>query len=126
MRLNIAVPAAHMSDANHLAMVLAEGRPDKLTYAHAGWQDAGGNLYSVSSFEAGPTFVGRATSALSRPAWDTEAQYISMAAANRAQALVVLASEPQDATPSIILALPGSDALAALASMGLTLVPVEV
>ena len=125
MRLTIACPAAFVSDANHLAMVLAESKADQLTYAEPSWQDGSGNLYSVSSFEAGDTFVGKATSALVRPAWDTE-QYISLAAARRAQARVVLAKEPQPATTSIILALAGLDGLAALASMGLTLVPVAL
>ena len=118
MRLTIAVPAAHVADANHLAMVLAEGPPDALTYGVPSWQDADGNLYSVASVEAGPTFVGVATSALARPEWDTT-QFISMAAATRAQALIVLASEPQAATPAIILAMPGADGIAALTGMGL-------
>jgi hypothetical protein len=114
-----------MADANELAMVLAEGPPDKLTYANPSWQDADGNLYAVSSFEAGPTFVGKALSMLARANWD-KSQFINMAGARRAQARVVLAQEPQKARPDIILALPGVDGLAALEAMGLTLVPVKM
>ena len=125
MRITIACPAAFMADANELAMVLAEGPPDKLTYANPSWQDADGNLYAVSSFEAGPTFVGKALSMLARANWD-KSQFINMAGARRAQARVVLAQEPQKARPDIILALPGVDGLAALEAMGLTLVPVKM
>ena len=67
-------------------------------------------------------------SALARPAWDTaDGGYtISMAAANRAQALLYLT--PFDgpdvlATPSRITVVAGIDGLAAAALMGLTRVP---
>jgi hypothetical protein len=67
---------------------------------------------------------------LQRPAWDTE-NYISMAAANRAQALVVLwvADDDTDApqaNPNAITAIGGMKGLDALATMGLTRVAQEI
>jgi stage V sporulation protein SpoVS len=103
-------------------MVLAFGPPDELTYGALDWQDVDGNLYAAASFEAGPEFLGAAQSALVRPAWDVEPYTISMAAANRAQAALVLWSGEGDvpqAVPGALTAVVGEDGRAALAAMGL-------
>jgi len=128
MRITVACPETLRDDANNLAMVLAFGPPDALTYGALNWQDAQGNLYAAASFEVEPEWVAGAQSALQRPAWDSEPYTISMAAANRAQAaLVFWAGEGAipAAAPDKITAVGGLDGLAALAAMGLTQVEPE-
>jgi hypothetical protein len=125
VRLTIACPEAHIGDANDLAMVLGYGEPDSLTYGAPQWQDASGNRYAVCSLPVSEGFFSAAFAPLVRPTWDDVADgyVVNMAGANRAQALVVLAEDPQAATPNQLLAMPGDDALAALAAMGLTRIP---
>lgn len=131
MRVTIACPAAHMDDANDLAMVLGYGPADGETYRGANWQDADGNLYSCASLPVGPSFVDNATSPLVRPEWDVEPYQVNMAGARRAQALVAFwepteeSPEPPLANPSAITAVVGEDATGMIAAMGLTPVPQE-
>ena len=130
MIITIAVPAAHVADANNYAMALGYSTADEQTYAEPSWQDASGNLYSAASLVTSNGFVSTATSTLQRPAWDTE-QYISMAAANRAQALVVVwlaggDTDAPQANPNDITAFKGMNGLDALAAMGLTRVAQDV
>lgn len=126
MTLTIATPSAHIADANHLAMVLAYGPADGLTYRTAQWQDAAGNLYSCASAEVSSNFIANSQATLARPAWDVEPYVIDMAGATNAQSLVVLwmdgsATTSPLATPGAITAIAGMDGLAALALMGLSL-----
>ena len=125
MRLTIACPDAMRDDANNLAMVLGFGAPDALTYGALNWQDADGNLYACASLSVGAAFTTTAQSGLQRPAWDTD-NYISMAAANRAQAALVFSLEPVLALPDKLTACAGDDALATLAAMGLTMAQVHL
>ena len=124
MRITIACPVAMTSDANHLAMVLAFGPADALTYGEGTWQDDASNLYSAASGIIGSQFLGMATSTLVRPAWDTD-NLVNMAGAARAQAAVALIQGDDSplASPTQITAILGDDGLAALAAMGLA--PVE-
>ena len=124
MRITIACPIAMTSDANQLAMVLAFGPADALTYGEGTWQDDASNLYSAASGIIGSQFLGMATSTLVRPAWDTE-NLVNMAGAARAQAAVALIQGDDSplASPTQITAILGDDGLAALAAMGLA--PVE-
>lgn len=125
MRLTIACPEAHIGDANDLAMVLGYGEPDSLTYGTPQWQDATGNRYAVCSLPIFGDFVGNAFGTLIRPIWDNDpgGYKISMAAAKRAQALVVLCDVIDPATwtakPTQLTAMPGDDALLSLSMMGL-------
>jgi hypothetical protein len=125
MRITIACPVAMVSDANQLAMILAFGPADALTYNGGTWQDSAGNLYSAASGIIGSQFLGMATSALSRPEWDAD-NAVNMAGAARAQAAVALIQGDDSplASPTRITAITGDDGLAALAAMGL--VPVGV
>ena len=124
MRITIACPVAMTSDANQLAMVLAFGPADALTYGEGTWQDDASNLYSAASGIIGSQFLGMATSTLVRPAWDTE-NLVNMAGAARAQSAVALIQGDDSplASPTQITAILGDDGLAALAAMGLA--PVE-
>jgi hypothetical protein len=124
MRITIACPVSMVSDANHLAMILAFGPADALTYNGGTWRDESGNLYSAASGIIGSQFLGLATSALARPSWDTD-NVVNMAGAARAQAAVALIQDGASplASPTRITAIIGDDGLAALAAMGL--VPVE-
>ena len=124
MILTIAVPAAHVADANNYAMALGFSTADERTYGEPSWQDAAGNLYASASLVVSDGFVTTATSTLQRPVWDAE-QYISMAAANRAQALIFLwladgSTDAPQATPNAITVFKGMKGLDALAAMGLT------
>lgn len=107
-RVTVAVPAAHLSDANVLAMVLGESPADIATFKEPDWQDAEGNLYSVASTVVAPTWIGKATSELSAPDYAPEAD---LEAAQRAQALVQVVgmTEPLEATPEAIVAILGGN-----------------
>jgi len=124
MRLTIACPDALRDDANQLAMVLGFGPDDALTYGGLNWQDAGGNLHACASLIVSDTFVSKAQSTLSRPAWDVD-NIIDMDAARRAQAALVFSLTPVTAMPDKLTACVGDDALATLAAMGLTQVEVD-
>jgi hypothetical protein len=129
IRITAACPVDLMADANNLAMVLAHGPADELTYRNPSWQDAAGNLYAVASFDAPPEWVQGAQSALVRPEWDAEPYTISMAAARRAQeAMVFWAGEGSHpaAKVGVLTASAYTPPLDALAAMGLTPVPVEI
>ncbi|MEH6505029.1 MAG: hypothetical protein V7786_02050 [Sulfitobacter litoralis] len=129
MRLTIAVPVAHVENANHYAMALGYSEADGLTYGAANWEDAAGNLYAVASVLTGAGFVENATSALPRPAWDTES-VIDLAKATQAQALVVLwagVGTPPLASPDQITAIAGMEGRDAVEAMGLShVVPDEL
>ena len=66
-RATIAAPAAHIPDANQLALCLGESSADDQTFTTAAWQDAEGNLYAVSSTVAKPIFVQIAGQPLQAP-----------------------------------------------------------
>ena len=125
MRLTIACPNALRDDANNLAMVLGYRPDDAETYVGLNWQDAGGTLYACASLIVSDTFVSTAQSTLSRPTWDVD-NIIDMDAARRAQAALVFSLNPVAAMPDKLTACAGDDALATLATMGLTQVEVEV
>ena len=125
MRLTIACPDALRDDANNLAMVLGYGPSDAETYVALNWQDADGNLYACASLIVSDTFVSKAQSTLSRPAWDVD-NIIDMDAARRAQAALVFSLTPVAAMPDKLTACAGDDALATLAAMGLMQVEVDV
>lgn len=128
MRITIACPAALIADANNLAMALAFGPADALTFREPSWQDAEGNLYSAASLEATDEWVAEAQDTLSRPEWDTD-YTVNMAGAQRAQDALVFwvpseeTPEPPTASPDALVAIGGVDGLAALDAMGLSRVP---
>jgi len=66
-RVTIAVPAAHIADANQLALCLGESAADDQTFTATNWQDAAGNLYAVCSTVAKPVFVELASQPLQAP-----------------------------------------------------------
>ena len=130
MILTIAVPEAHVADANHLAMALGFSTADGLTYGNPSWQDIADNRYSVASFRVETTFLNTANSTLQRPAWDIGA-VVDMVAVARSQTLIFTwtygdsATAPQ-ADPNVITAILGMDGLDALAAMGLIRVPQDI
>ena len=71
MRLTATAPEALRDACNHLAMCLAYGPADGLTYGEPKWQDADGNLYAAASFVARDEWIQGASSPMQRPAWDT-------------------------------------------------------
>ena len=125
LRLTIACPDALRDDANNLAMALGYRPNDAGTYVGLNWQDADGNLYACASLIVSDTFVSKAQSTLSRPAWDVD-NIIDMDAARRAQAALVFSLTPVTAMPDKLTACAGDDALAVLAAMGLTQVEADV
>jgi len=119
MRITIACPEALRDDANQLAMVLGYRPDDAETYVGLNWLDTPGNLYACASLIVSDTFVSKAQSTLSHPAWDVD-NIIDMDAARRAQAALVFSLTPVTAMPDKLTACAGDDALATLAAMGLT------
>jgi len=129
-RITIACPAAHVDDANQLAMVLGYGPADGITYSNVGYQDALGNLYACASLPVGDSFVSTATSQLQRPEWDTT-DVVDMASASKAQARIVIwgltdGEAAPVATTDVILAMFHPDPIAVLALAGLTTTQNEV
>ncbi|MGR3495241.1 hypothetical protein [Citreimonas sp.] len=131
LRVTIIVPEALVSDANDLAMVLGQGPADGATFGAASYEKDG-NLYAVASTLAKPAFPTAAASTIVRPEWDDPpegtAYTISMAAAERAQAKVVIydPENPVQASPDIILAIVHPDARQALEWAGVTRIETEV
>lgn len=119
MRITAAAPEAMIADCNQLAMCLAYGPADGLTYGGLNWVDPDGNLYAAASWEARQEWVTFAQAPLVRPSWDTD-EIIDMVAAGRAQAALVFAMEPMTAGLSTLTVIGGMDGLAALAAMGLS------
>jgi len=93
----IAVPEALIPDANQLALCLGESSADDQTFGAASYQDAQGNLYSVSSTVAKPIFAQLASQPLQAP---NHAPGVDLEAATRAQALLQI--NGGIATPDVI------------------------
>ena len=106
-------------------MALGSGPADALTYGSLNWLDTPGNLYACASLIVSDTFVSKAQSTLSHPAWDVD-NIIDMDAVRRAQAALVVSLTPVTAMPNKLTACAGDDALAVLAAMGLTQVEEDV
>jgi len=125
LRVTIACPAALLNDANALALVLGETAADVVTFRSASWEDADGNRYAVASTLARESFVHRAQTALEAPDHAPDAD---LAAAGRAQAALVIATDesPAQASPGALVARMGAStdrALDHVAALGLTRVP---
>jgi hypothetical protein len=121
-RVTAAAPQILVSDSNNLAMCLGYSLADGLTFSNLNWQDADGNLYGCASWEASDAWLEGAQATLVRPEWDANKD-ISMAAANRAQNVLVVSSEPILASLANLTAITGMEALSALEAMGLVVVP---
>jgi hypothetical protein len=120
-RVTAAAPQILVSDSNNFAMCLGYSLADGLTFSNLNWQDADGNLYGCASWEASDAWLESAQATLVRPEWDANKD-ISMAAANRAQNVLVVSSEPILASLANLTAITGMEALSALAAMGLSVV----
>jgi hypothetical protein len=115
----IAVPEPLIPDANQLALCLGESSADDQTFGAANYQDAQGNLYSVSSTVAKPVFAEKASQPLQAPA---HAPGVDLEAATRAQALLQI--NGGIATPdaiAVILSARTESAQDHIAVLGLTL-----
>jgi hypothetical protein len=125
MRITAAAPELLVSDANQYAMCLGFSEADGETYRGLNWVDTQGNLYAAASFEARDEWIIFAQAPLQRPLWDT-AEVIDMDAASAAQAAMVFSLEPVLAMPDKLTSLGGTDAVVALAAMGLTQVEMPI
>ena len=115
-RVTIAAPAAHMADANQLALCLGESPADNKTFFAENYEDGAGNLYAVCSTVAKPIFVERSAEPLSAPDYAPDAD---LEAASRAQSILAI-GEP--AAPDRIAAIVGDrleSAQGHLAQLGL-------
>ena len=120
-RATIATPAAHIPEANQLALCLGESSADDQTFSTASWQDAEGNLYAVSSTVAKPIFAQIAGQPLQAP---DHAPDMDLAAATRAQALLQI--NGGIASPDVIAVILGDRKESAqdhIAALGLTPIP---
>src|SRR5690554_343673 len=96
-RVSIAVPEAHIADANQLARCLGESASDDQTFTANNWQDADGNLYAVCSTVAKPIFAEMAGQPLQAPDHAPDhAPDADLEAATRAQALLVIEDRTSD------------------------------
>ena len=101
-KATIATPAAHIPDANQLALCLGESTQDERTFTTASYQDASGNLYAVASTVAKPIFAELAGQPLQAP---DHAPDMDVEAATRAQALLQI--NGGKATPDVIAVILG-------------------
>lgn len=123
INITIAVPADMVADANALARCVGYSADDERTFGDPAWQDAEGHAYSVASGGVKRKFLDDALAPLTEPEWGAD-----LVAANRAQALLVVAlpgDEVQPVDPEHISAVAGMDGLAAIAMLGLTRIPSE-
>ena len=117
-RATIAAPAAHIPDANQLALALGESHADDRTFSTVSYQDAQGNLYAVCSTVAKPIFAQLAGQPLQAPG---HAPDMDLAAATRAQALLQI--NGGIASPDVIAVILGDRIESAqlhIAALGLT------
>ena len=117
-RATIAAPAAHIQDANQLALCLGKSSADDQTFTTASYQDAEGNLYAVCSTVAKPIFAQLAGQPLQAP---DHAPDMDLAAATRAQALLQV--NDGIAAPDVIAVILGGRLESAqdhIAALGLT------
>ena len=120
-KATIAAPAAHIPDANQLALALGESSADDRTFSTASYQDADGNLYSVASTVAKPIFAQLAGQPLQAPA---HAPDMDLEAATRAQALLMI--NGGTASPDVIAVILGDRKESAqdhISALGLIRVP---
>ena len=120
-KATIATPAAHIPDANQLALALGESSADDQTFSTASYQDAQGNLYAVASTVAKPVFAELAGQPLQAPA---HAPDMDLEAATRAQALLMI--NGGTASPDVIAVILGDRKESAqdhIRAMGLTPMP---
>ena len=116
-KATIATPAAHIDDANQLALALGESAADDQTFTTASYQDAQGNLYAVCSTVAKPIFAQIAGQPLQA---SDHAPGMDLEAATRAQALLQINNGT--AGPDVIAVILGSTADSAqdhIAALGL-------
>jgi len=117
-RVTVAAPAAHIPDANQLALALGESSADDQTFTAASYQDAQGNLYAVCSTVAKPMFSEMAGQPLQAPA---HSPGMDLAAAARAQSLLQINNGT--ASPDVIAVILGDRLESAqdhIAALGLT------
>ena len=117
-RATIATPAAHIPEANQLALCLGESSADDQTFSTASYQDASGNLYAVASTVAKPIFAQIAGQPLQAP---DHAPDMDVEAATMAQALLQI--KGGKATPDVIAVILGDRLESAqdhIAALGLT------
>ena len=117
-KATIATPAAHIPDANQLALALGESSADDQTFSTASYQDAQGNLYAVASTVAKPVFAQLAGQPLQAP---DHAPDMDLEAATRAQALLRI--NDGIASPDVIAVILGDRLESAqlhIAALGLT------
>jgi len=120
-RATIAAPAAHLPDANQLALCLGESAADDQTFTTASYQDAAGNLYALCSTVAKPIFAQLAGQPLQAP---DHAPNMDLAAATRAQALLQINNGT--ASPDVIAVILGDRLESAqdhIKALGLSRVP---
>lgn len=129
-RVTIAVPAAHIADANQLALCLGESSSDDQTFTTTNWQDVEGSLYAIASTVAKPVFVELASQPLQAP---DHVPDVDLTAATRAQALLVIEDRINGGAPvtvspdhiAVIIDHRLADVQEHIASMGPVVVPTE-
>jgi len=120
-KATIATPAAHIPDANQLALCLGESSADDRTFNIAWYKDADGNLYAVCSTVAKPIFAELAGQPLQAP---DHAPDMDVEAATRAQALLQINGGA--VSPDVIAVILGDRLESAqdhIAALGLSRVP---
>lgn len=125
IRITIACPVAHLSDASQFSRATGYGPEDEATFLLTPeYEDASGERYRVASGLVAEAYLSNAVSPLPEPAWGAD-----MDAAARAQALIAVWVPPEEseddnrppfAAQDRIAVVIGDDPAFALSAFGLT------
>jgi len=96
LRISLAVPEAHIPDANQLALCTGPSPDDDKTFKASRYKDASGTLYSLASTVVVPSYIDVTTSELVAPAHSPD---VDLEAAKRAQALLVIEDRTNGGDP---------------------------
>ncbi|WP_420229034.1 hypothetical protein ACOBWA_08410 [Psychrobacter sp. ER1] len=121
-RMTLAVPQAHIEDANHLALIVGQFAADINTFVDSTWQDANGNLYAVCSTVIKPVVLGMFGINLSDITLPLHAQNADIQAAQRALDMVIMYKQGDKASTTSIMCAIDFEPLQVFSDMGLTIV----
>lgn len=118
-RITLAVPAAYIEQANHIALIMGESPADIGTFKQADWQDSDGNLYAICSAVSKPVVLGAVTGGLPDPL-PSHAEEADVTKAQQALGLLKLYEDGVLVSPDHIVLAVDYEPLGVLESMGLT------
>ena len=129
-RVTVACPESLMEPANHLAVAVGEMAGDFYTFTDAKYEDEDGSKYAVISTAVTDLFFVLSGSQLEKRSFAPDDWSFELASLAQSKVNLWLGPADQDDVPPLanteqIVGVVGNDPQAAIAAMGLTLIPVE-